>query len=146
MISVAENRRKKLYIAAFVGFLLVMGFVIMNPFAATAAIGKIFDQITAIAKDLYGKLIGIATVLVAVITVWCLLVRVCSKNMRTIDEAMQWIKRAWISWFVIMIVATIFYVVGDVANNVNTETGVNKDAPWDAAGGSGGTGGTPATP
>ena len=65
-------------------------------FAAT-----IWDTFSTIMKDIYGKLIGISTIVAVTAATVALLVRMISRNQRAVDEASSWLKRIVVTWVIL---------------------------------------------
>lgn len=61
----------------------------------------IWDKFSTIMKDVYGKLVGISTLVAVVAATIALLVRMISRNQRAVDEATSWLKRIIITWIVL---------------------------------------------
>ena len=61
----------------------------------------IWTRFTTIMKDVYGKLIGISTIVAVTAATVALLVRMISRNQRAVDEASSWIKRILVTWIVL---------------------------------------------
>jgi hypothetical protein len=77
---------------------LAMAFIIsLRPvFAAT-----IWDTFSAIMKDIYGKLLGVSTIIAVTAATVALLVRMISRNQRAVDEATSWLKRIIVTWLIL---------------------------------------------
>lgn len=61
----------------------------------------IFDRFSTIMQDLYGKLVGISTVVAVTVASVSLLVRLISRNQRAVDEATSWLKRIIVTWIIL---------------------------------------------
>lgn len=61
----------------------------------------IWDKFSTIMKDVYGKLVGISTLVAVVAATIALLVLMISRNQRAVDEATSWLKRIIITWIVL---------------------------------------------
>lgn len=61
----------------------------------------IWDRFGTIMKDVYGKLIGISTIVAVTAAAIALLVRMISRNQRAVDEATSWMKRIVVTWIVL---------------------------------------------
>lgn len=55
----------------------------------------IWDRFSTIMKDVYGELVAITVAAIA------LLVRMISRNQRSVDEATSWLKRIVITWIIL---------------------------------------------
>lgn len=106
---------------------LSVGTVVANPFMAIQTIQILMEKAAGIFKQLYIGLLAIVSVLAVVIIAWCFLVKMFSKNPRSVEEANQWMKRVAISWLCFMLI-NIFIKVGlDIVGS----TGANTATPWD---------------
>ena len=61
----------------------------------------IWTKFTNIMKDIYGKLVGISTIVAVTAASVALLVRMISRNQRAVDEASSWLKRILVTWIVL---------------------------------------------
>ena len=66
-----------------------------------AANDTIWDRFTTIMKDIYGQVAGISTIVAVTAAAVALLVRMISRNQRTVDEATAWLKRIVVAWIVL---------------------------------------------
>ena len=96
-----EKKKSFLTKAFWIAFCIsVVLMVSVQPvFAAESE--TMWDRFSAIMKDFYGKLIGISTVIAVTMSATALIVRMVSKNQRTVDEATAWIKRIIITWILL---------------------------------------------
>jgi len=62
---------------------------------------NIWDTFSTIMKDVYGKLLGISTIVAVTAATVALLVRMISRNQRAVDEATTWLKRIAVTWFIL---------------------------------------------
>jgi len=77
--------------------------------AATAAFiitlepvhADIWATFSNIMKDIYGKLLGISTIVAVTAATIALLVRMISRNQRAVDEASSWLKRIVVTWLIL---------------------------------------------
>ena len=65
------------------------------------AADNIWTQFSAVMKDIYGKLLGISTIIAVTAATIALLVRMISRNQRAVDEATTWLKRIVITWVIL---------------------------------------------
>ena len=89
-------------------------------------INSLFSMLTHALKALYKGLRGIILIVGSVVIVYCLVLRMVSKNPRSVDEATQWIKR-------VLITMVVFFVLGwviDIIGSVGTTVGSNTAQPW----------------
>ena len=81
-------------------------FFSMQPvFAAT----DIWTKFSEVMKDVYGKLLGISTIVGVTAAAVALLIRMISRNQRAVDEASSWLKRIIITW---LILNTLGFIIG----------------------------------
>lgn len=61
----------------------------------------IWTKFSAIMTDIYGKLVGISTIVAVTAASVALLVRMISRNERAVAEATSWLKRIVVTWIVL---------------------------------------------
>jgi len=61
----------------------------------------IWDRFTVIMKDVYGRLVGISTIVAVTAASIALIVRMISRNQRAVEEATSWLKRIVVTWVVL---------------------------------------------
>lgn len=61
----------------------------------------VWNRFSTIMKDVYGKLVGISTIVAVTAAVVALIVRMVSRNQRAVDEATSWLKRIVVTWIVL---------------------------------------------
>lgn len=61
----------------------------------------IWDRFSTIMRDVYGKIVGISTIVAVTVAAIALVVRMVSRNQRAVDEATSWLKRIVITWIVL---------------------------------------------
>lgn len=66
-----------------------------------AASTTIWDRFSAIMKDIYGQLVGISTIVAVTVASIALIVRMVSRNQRSVDEATAWLKRIVATWIIL---------------------------------------------
>lgn len=66
-----------------------------------AAEETMWDRFSTIMNDFYGKLLGISTIVAVTMAAIALIIRMVSKNQKTVDEATAWIKRIVITWIIL---------------------------------------------
>ncbi len=66
-----------------------------------AAQETMWDRFSTIMKDFYGKLVAISTIVAVTMAAVALIVRMVSRNQRTVDEATAWLKRIIITWIIL---------------------------------------------
>jgi len=80
--------------------IVMMGLALFLCFQPVLA-ANIWDTFSTIMKDIYGKLLGISTIVAVTAAAVALIVRMVSRNQRAVDEATSWLKRILITWFVL---------------------------------------------
>jgi len=65
------------------------------------AADTIWTKFSDVMKDIYGKLLGISTIIAVTAATIALLVRMISRNQRAVDEATTWLKRVVVTWIVL---------------------------------------------
>lgn len=122
------GKRMRLLLPAIVAAVMVVGCSSMMMAASDA--GSIIQDVLSTIKDVlvdtYGGMLMIVTVLAVVICGWNLIVKMFSKNQRSIEEANQWIKRVCIAWLIFMLLSVI---VGFGIGVIGT-AGANTATPW----------------
>ena len=103
--AVTERIRKKVQ-DVNVGRALYTAFLIPTAVAATplqahAAGDTIWTRFSDIMADVYGKLVGISTIVAVTAASVALLVRMISRNERAVAEASSWLKRIVVTWLVL---------------------------------------------
>lgn len=79
----------------------IAGALILSLKPVLAAEGDIWSKFSAIMKDIYGELVGISTIVGVTAAAVALLVRMISRNQRSVDEATSWLKRIVVTWLVL---------------------------------------------
>ena len=65
------------------------------------AADTIWTKFSDVMKDIYGKLLGISTIIAVTAATIALLVRMISRNQRAVDEATTWLKRIVVTWIIL---------------------------------------------
>ena len=92
----AAKLRQILY-WSFVALTIALIISLQPVFAADT----IWTKFSEVMKDIYGKLLGISTIIAVVAATVALLVRMISRNQRAVDEATTWLKRIVITWIIL---------------------------------------------
>jgi hypothetical protein len=79
-------------VAAVVAFILSWRLVFAS---------NIWDTFSNIMQDIYGRLLGISTIIAVTAATIALLVRMISRNQRAVDEATTWLKRIIVTWIIL---------------------------------------------
>jgi len=95
-LSSKAARVKQLMYWSFVALAAALLISLQPVYAAT-----IWDTFSALMKDIYGKLLGISTIIAVTAATVALLVRMISRNQRAVDESSTWLKRIIITWFIL---------------------------------------------
>ena len=61
----------------------------------------IWSTFSSIMKDIYGKLVGVSTIIAVTAAAVALIIRMISRNQRATDEATSWLKRIVVTWIVL---------------------------------------------
>lgn len=87
-------------------------------FATTGSAGlkNIFNKVSSGLQDIYTQIITISTVVAVAFVAVCLIIRMVSKNQRSVEEATSWIKRIVITWLILNLLS--FFVT--YANDLTT--------------------------
>ena len=81
-----------------VGALSAVGASVLPVFAANVTI---WDKLSSMLTDIYGKILGISTIVAVVVAAVALVIRMVSRNQRAVDEASAWLKRIVITWIIL---------------------------------------------
>lgn len=65
------------------------------------ALDNIFGKVSSSLKNVYGKIMGISSVVAITFIAVCLIIRMVSKNQRSVEEATSWAKRITITWLIL---------------------------------------------
>jgi len=61
----------------------------------------IWERFSTIMQDIYGEIVAISTIVAVTMAAVALLVRMVSRNQRSVDEATSWLKRIVITWIIL---------------------------------------------
>lgn len=100
MLNQSKQMRSGRYVFLLFIVAVSVSLLIIEPVFA-AETETMWDRFGTIMKDFYGKLIGISTIIAVTMAAVALIVRMVSRNQRTVDEATSWIKRIVITWIVL---------------------------------------------
>jgi len=84
-------------------------------FAAQTGVDGVANRISTTLSNMITVLRNLSAVACALVLIICFLVRMGSKNQRSVDEATTWMKRAGISLVCILLVGTIISFLMDIA-------------------------------
>jgi len=65
------------------------------------AADDIWSKFSTLMQDIYGKILGISTIVAVTVAAVALVVRMVSRNQRAVDEATTWLKRIVITWVIL---------------------------------------------
>lgn len=123
------SKKTKAFISTLAVGILSVGAVASTTYSATGIVNTINSLMETVKdglKAVYAGFLGIVTVLAVVLVGWCFLVKMFSKNPRSVDEANQWMKRIAIAWLCFMLISVFIAIGGDIVNN----SGANTTTPW----------------
>lgn len=72
--------------------------------------------------DIYGKIVGISTVLAGLMSAVAVIGAKLSNNQHKVDQAWDWLKRIWIAWVVINSIGAFIAYVAPLFNGLATLT------------------------
>ena len=123
-----QKSAKGFYAVAAGGTLAMVGAAVAPAVMAKEKSGltSITSSFQTVFEDIYGAIIGIATVVAVVLIAICLLLRMISKNPRTAEESTTWIKRIIVTWFCLMLLSLFVKFGLDIVTNSNADTA----SPW----------------
>lgn len=122
LTNIGQEKRTRMTVywclfAVLIGLLLSM----QQVFAAT----DLFDAASKIAKEYFGQITALSTILAACVIVTALVLRMFTKNERAIAAWTNWAKVAGISWLIIMFLQVIMLYAKDTI-----EGAVGNAALW----------------
>lgn len=79
----------------------VVSAVLMSVQCALAESETIWDRFSSLMQSFYVQLIAISTIVAVTMAAVALIVRLVSRNQRTVDEATSWLKRIVITWIIL---------------------------------------------
>ena len=94
----AREKPKVLY-WTMVAVVLALVVCIQPAFAAETE--TIWDRFSTIMKDFYLKIVAISTIVAVTMSAVALIVRMVSRNQKSVDEATAWLKRIVITWIIL---------------------------------------------
>ena len=94
------KNRLPLYYWIFIAICIAI-LLSLEPAFASSSSGTIWAKFSEIMKDVYGKLVGISTIVAVTASAVALIVRMVSRNQRAVDEATSWLKRIIVTWFIL---------------------------------------------
>lgn len=102
LYSLCKKRLQPLFCAT-AGILYMTMLTAQPVFAEDVATGgeNIWSRFSTIMQDVYGELVAISTIVAVTVASIALIIRMVSRNQRTVDEATGWLKRIVITWIVL---------------------------------------------
>lgn len=97
-VDASSSRKSTRLLYSFLALSLAVLFT--APSVHAAGLSKIFDELKVILKDLYDGIDGIVMAATVVVFGFGTLIRIFSRNQRSVDEATAWMKRACIALIV----------------------------------------------
>ena len=92
----AQNVRRIIYWS-----LVTLAAALIISLQPVFAADTIWTKFSDVMKDVYGKLLGISTIIAVTAATVALLVRMISRNQRAVDEATTWLKRITVTWLIL---------------------------------------------
>ena len=99
--KVAQSKLTKWANQAYWHVVCAIPIVLLSIVPANATGGDIWSKMSGMMQDVYGKLLGISTIVAVTAATVALLVRMISRNQRAVDEATSWLKRIVVTWLVL---------------------------------------------
>lgn len=75
--------------------------------APVFAIEDIFDKVSGSLKSVYKEIIAISSVVAITFIAICLIIRMVSKNQRSVEEATSWAKRIALTWLILNLLSYV---------------------------------------
>ena len=82
----------------------IMSFMFSQPVSAAAppaGANTIWTQFSSVMQDIYTQILGISTIIAVTAAAIALIVRMVSRNQRSVDEASSWLKRIVVTWVIL---------------------------------------------
>ncbi len=96
-----QEKKNKVWVILYWMLVAVSAVMLITIEPVFAAQETMWDRFSAIMKDFYGKLVAISTIVAVTMAAVALIVRMVSRNQRTVDEATAWLKRIVITWIIL---------------------------------------------
>ena len=75
--------------------------------APVFAIGDIFDKVSDSLKSVYKEIFAFSCVVAITFIAICLIIRMVSKNQRSVEEATSWAKRIALTWLILNLLSYV---------------------------------------
>ncbi len=96
-----QEKKNKVWVILYWTLVAVSAVMLITIEPVFAAQETMWDRFSTIMKDFYGKLVAISTIVAVTMAAVALIVRMVSRNQRTVDEATAWLKRIVITWIIL---------------------------------------------
>lgn len=110
-------------VKGYYALLAVFGVLAMAT-APTFALTNIFNKVSSSLKNIYTQIMTISAVVAITFIAICLIIRMVSKNQRSVEEATAWIKRIVITWLILNLLS-FFLAYGRELTSGGTVTNWN---------------------
>ena len=97
---------------------LTMPMMIISAFA----VDDMWTVANNIIVDVYGKIVGVSTVLAGLMSAVAVIGAKLSNNQHKVDQAWDWLKRIWIAWAIINGIGAFIAYVAPLFNGLATLT------------------------
>ena len=97
---------------------LTMPMMIVSAFA----VDDMWTVANKIIVDVYGKIVGVSTVLAGLMSAVAVIGAKLSNNQHKVDQAWDWLKRIWIAWAIINGIGAFIAYVATLFNGLATLT------------------------
>ena len=97
---------------------LTMPMMIVSAFA----VDDMWTVANKIIVDVYGKIVGVSTVLAGLMSAVAVIGAKLSNNQHKVDKAWDWLKRIWIAWAIINGIGAFIAYVAPLFNGLATLT------------------------
>ena len=86
------------------------------------AVDDMWTVANKIIVDVYGKIVGVSTVLAGLMSAVAVIGAKLSNNQHKVDQAWDWLKRIWIAWAIINGIGAFIAYVAPLFNGLATLT------------------------
>lgn len=119
-LSSKENLMKRIYhfYLTCMTLTLTMPMMIVSAFA----VDDMWTVANKIIVDVYGKIVGVSTVLAGLMSAVAVIGAKLSNNQHKVDQAWDWLKRIWIAWAIINGIGAFIAYVAPLFNGLATLT------------------------
>lgn len=119
-LSSKENLMKRIYhfYLTCMTLTLTMPMMIVSAFA----VDDMWTVANNIIVDVYGKIVGVSTVLAGLMSAVAVIGAKLSNNQHKVDQAWDWLKRIWIAWAIINGIGAFIAYVAPLFNGLATLT------------------------